>query len=374
MAKSLLKVKTKKVTKVTRSEQYLVNVKYLGEEPAFKGELSLSEYARALHWYNSMCTVAEAREYIVTYLTNTGRDKDLNTFLKLPDIRVATTVAWIARMISRGLVISDESKQFFTSRMKEMLSSYVSPAKEVSRVSIHQRTKDKSEDIIAEIESTIDTNPKFSLYEWLKGKSIPALYGKEIASYYAPWLDELLEASTSEDPQLKEAYSYMNKKQLKERILFMNKLIEDAEKYSDTTKLVRKVSTRKPQPVSIEKIFKSFRYQKEDNKFKIASIDPQKILGAKELWTFSTKYKTITVYRANDDKDDKGLAVSGMSITNFNVETSKCKVVTKIALDMIERVLKTPKNSLKIILTDVGIDKQISPRINEFTVLLRVVQ
>ena len=63
------------------------------------------------------------------------------------------------------------------------------------------------------------------MYEWLKTKEIPASYCPIIVKYYAPWLEELIEAYEGKDPQLKEAYKRLTKKELKERISFFNKLI-----------------------------------------------------------------------------------------------------------------------------------------------------
>ena len=66
MAKSLLSIKTKKKQKVSKSETYLVNLKYLGEEP--KNIKTNVDYMKALTWYGSMCTTSDARQYLKDYL------------------------------------------------------------------------------------------------------------------------------------------------------------------------------------------------------------------------------------------------------------------------------------------------------------------
>ena len=58
MAKSLLQMRSKKKPKVTRSEAYMVNLKYLGEEPTkIVDKVGLM---RAFSWYGSMCNTADA--------------------------------------------------------------------------------------------------------------------------------------------------------------------------------------------------------------------------------------------------------------------------------------------------------------------------
>ena len=85
--------KKQKTTRVSKSESYLVNLKYLGEEPSFGKMLTQSEYLTALNWYNYMCETKDAREYIETYLKNTNRLAELKKFKQVPDNMVNKTSA-----------------------------------------------------------------------------------------------------------------------------------------------------------------------------------------------------------------------------------------------------------------------------------------
>jgi hypothetical protein len=184
---------------------------------------------------------------------------------------------------------------------------------------------------------------------------------------YVPLLQELIEASEGKDQQLKEAYKIYSKKQLKEFILFVNMLIEDSERYASNTKKVRK--PRKPRTVSVEKRLKNFKYQKEDNTFKVASVDPEKILGAQELWTFNTKYKTLTVLRA---MNREGLQIKGTSITNYDEQTSVTKRTGRKPEYFVERVLKGGKIVLRKLMDEMNKEASLAYRINENTILLKV--
>jgi hypothetical protein len=366
--------RTPKTVRTTKTETYLVNQKYLGDEPTFKNSYTQSDYARALSWYHAQATLSEAREYIETYLKNTGRTADLKKFKSVPDNWVPTTAAWIARMINRGIKVFENSQEYLERKLIETLEKHASnntqevKVEKVNVVSIQDRIRDKASDIIGDVEEMIDKNETFSLYDWLKANEIPATYAPRIAAYYAPVLAELIEASEGLDPQLKEGYKHFNKKQLEQRIMFFNTLIEDAERYSDTTKKAR--VPRKPRTVSVEKKLKNFKYQKEDNNYKIASINPEKIIGCQELWTFNTKYKTLTVFRA---LDRGGLQVKGTSIINYDEKGSVTKRTGRKPEVFVDKVLNGGKVVLRKLTDELKNDAPLAYRINENTILLKVV-
>lgn len=372
MARRQVIAKTKKKIRITKSETYLVNHKYLGDEPTFKNSFTNSDYARALNWYNSMCTTNDAREYIETYLKNVGRTEDLKKFKTVSDTWVPLTAAWIARMISRGVQVAENSKQYFENKIRETvdLRSNEQKKEEVKTnvISIQDRIRDKASDLIGDVEELLDKGEEFSLYDWLKSNEIPATYAPRIAAYYAPVLAELIEAAEGKDPQLKEGYKHYTKKQLEARVLFFNNLIEDAERYTDTTKKTRK--PRKPRTISVEKKLKNFKYQKEDSNYKIASVNPEKIIGSQELWTFNTKYKTLTVFRAIDRG---GLQVKGTSIVNYDDNNSVTKRTGRKPEYYVDRVLNGGKVILRKLMDELKNDAPLSYRINENTIILKVV-
>jgi hypothetical protein len=372
MAKSLLSIKgKKKKTRVTKNEAYLVNFKYMGDEPEFKAPLSNTDYSRALNWYNAMATISEAREYIVDYLKANDRKDDVKKFNRVPDTWVSTTVAWVCRMVSRGYLLPGDPIGYITRELDNMFAKAKDvddTPKDKAKTSIQDRMREKIMDIIGEVEAVIDSGEEFSMYDWLKTNQTPPYAVGYIAQYYANWLTELIEAYEKPDDQLKEAYAYLTKKELKNRIVFFHKLIEDAEKYAGVAKKTR--APRKPRPVSKEKLLKNFKYQKESNEYKIASINPDKIIGAQELWCFNTKYKTVTVFRA---LDRGGLKVKGSAITGYDEKTSTTKGAGRKPEPVIDKIQNGGKIVLKKLMDELKTDKALQYRINENTILMKVV-
>jgi len=375
MARRAAIIKRKpKVTRVSRSDQYIYNRKYLGDEPLMTQDINVGQ---CLTWYNYMATTNDARDYLKEYFKNTGKPDLAKKLSRISDCDIPLTAAWIARMISRGYKPEGTTMQFFSSKILNMWDKAKEEPKEVSSkpvVSIQDRMRERMHDILGEIEGLIDdymyNDQEFSLYDWLQSNEIPAAYATSIISKFSPVLDELLEAYDGKCEQLKEGYRHLKKAELKKIISFYNTLVEDAERYSSNTKKVKKA--RKPRTVSVEKKIKSLKFQKEDATYKIASISPEKVIGAMELWTFNTKYKTFTVLRAIDRG---GLQVKGTSIINYDENSSLTRSCgRKNPEEFLKRILDGGKLVLRKVLDELKTEKPLAYRINENTILLRVVQ
>lgn len=360
-----------KKPRVSRSESYLVNVKYMGEEPELKGLITDSQLGKALNWYNAMTTVTECKEYTRDYLKSVKRDSEAKQIMKVSDQLFPSTIGSLSRLMSRGCTLPDSSMVFFETKLKNSLTRVVEidkPDVVVEKVSIQDRMKERTNDIIGDIEEIIDSGAAFSLYEHLQKNQIPAMYASKIVEHYRPWLEELCEAHQGECDQLKEAYKHLTKKQLEARVLFINSIIEDAERYGDVTKKLR--APRKPRAVSAEKKLKNFIYMKESNDYKIASISPDKVLGAQELWTFNTKYKLLTVFRA---RGPAGLDVNRTTIIGYDESTTMTKRCGRKPEYFVDKVLNGGKLILKKIMDEAKGDAPLAARINEHTILLKVV-
>ena len=364
-----------KTIRVTKTEAYIVNKKHLGDEPVFTKDLTQLDYMTALNWYNYMSTNVEAKEYIITYLKNLGRVEEAKKFKSVPDSLVPTTVAWICRLLSKGYKLPTDTKEYINSRINDSYK-YIKETEEEDSIkptlSIQERMRERTHDILGEIEGMIDdyinNNVEFSLYTWLQSNNIPAAYATSIISKLSPVLDELLEAYDGQDPQLKEGYRSYKKSEIKKLIDFYNTICEDAAKYANVTKKTR--VPRKPRVQSVEKKLKSFKYQKEDNTFKIASVNPEKIIGAQELWTFNTKYKSVSVFRA---LDRGGLDVKGASIVKFDEASSFTLRTGRKPEEVVKKVLDGGKILLRKLDQELKHNATLQSRISESTILLRVV-
>lgn len=372
MAKSLLKTRGAKKTRVTRSESYLINQKYLGPEPSFTAPLTMMEYVTTLNWYTYMCDTNDARGYINDYLVANNRLAEAKLLKRVSDARILNTVAWLSRMLNRGYTLPGDPKLYIDVQLASMLLKAKADDSDkldaAPKTSIQDRVKERANDIIADLEQILDEGLEFKMYDWLQKGEIPATYAPMIVQKYKPVMDELVAALDGQDEQLKEAYAYLSKKELKDKIKFFADLISDTEKYAGVAKKTR--APNKPRTISTEKLLKNFKCQKESTEFKIASINPEKIIGAQELWCFNTKYNTVTVFRA---LDRGGLKVKGTAIIGFDEKTSSTKGTGRKPEIVVDKIMKSGKIILRKLMDEMKTNKVLQYRINENTILLKVV-
>ena len=371
----LAAVKTLKSKKVKASKvaQYLADTKHVGEEPTILHDRRLEglELLRFLNWYNYMCTKSDARDYIETYLKNTGRNKELKLHKTVPDTWVSLQAGWLARIMTRGGVVNiDKFNKFLKESLEHVGNSDTKEVKPKPQIKEIIKTEDKGSILIGELDENIDkVGFNFDVYEWLTKKGATASSAKKVKEFFKPIADEAVEVTKrGADPQLIEGYKTYTKTQLKARAEFYTKLIQDCDRFADTTTKRRIVKTKKVKTVSIDKKLKGFKIQTESKEYKLVSVDPTKIVGASELWTFNTKYKTLTVFKTTDSKT---LDIKGASIIGYDEVTSSTYRLGRNTESQLQAVLNSTRKSITKILTKLK-TANMQHRSGENTILLKV--
>jgi hypothetical protein len=385
MAKNLLKAGPVKKKRAFTPRG--LDAKYLGEEPTWDGQEFLSEdelsskIAAAYNWYNYFLDAKFAREYLMVYMIESGMSKAaMNMVGKNVDWKLNLTMCKTARMLSMGLE-HEKLRASLNDHLVKLVESGMVIAEEEKKAAAAAKPKlekNPADSIIADIEEMIDHNPdeewSSNFYSWLKDtKQVKPAQAKAIADYYQPWVDELhlalLGKGRNGDLQLREAYEHMTKKQIQQRIAMFEGMINDCKSIITNKRksVVRK--PRKTKPKSAEKVVSKIKYQKEDTNLKIASIDPAKIIGASELWTFSTKYNVLTHYVAGEG----GLSLKGTTLQNFT-ESSKQKKLRKPA-DVFPSITGSTSKAAERAFENLKTkDSNPNGRINEFTIILRAIK
>jgi hypothetical protein len=194
----------------------------------------------------------------------------------------------------------------------------------------------------------------------------------KIKTYYEPLLEEINLAVSGTDADIKEGYRNHPKAELKAKAEWLTNLIADCDRYSQNEKKLK--APRKPKAQSVEKKMKHFLYKREDLELKIASQDPSLIPGCSEVWTYDTKYKTLTVLRAPPDSE--GLDVKRTTITGYDPATSMSKSVGRKAAHYTELVRTNSKSALSKLMDTISTKpyNSIKDRCNENIVILKVVR
>lgn len=372
-AMSMIKRREKKV-RVTRTESYAINRKYLGDEPTYpKGHvLSDSEKAASFRWYNYMCTTSDARDYVEVFLKRRGMTDELKMMREVPDASFPMTAAWISRLEDIGIDIG-ASAEFVLTKIRES-ERYAKTQKEddtaETKPTIRDNLDKKVSAFIADIEVVLDKRDfSLNVYEALKANSFPTTVVNKIGDYYVPLREELQTVIANTDPDLYEGYRRFKKKDIEEELQWVNTLIHDCKNYGSNEKKLRAPKQKKPQ--SVEKKLKNFVYKKEDLELKLASVNPAEVIGAQEVWLLDCKYRALTVLRA---RGPGGLDVERRSITGYDEENSETKSVGKKAGKWAEEVKSRGKVTMKKIMSEIQTKKwnDTKFRSSEDTVVLRV--
>lgn len=180
---------------------------------------------------------------------------------------------------------------------------------------------------------------------------------------------ELKEALAGKDEQLNEGYGGFERGQIALMSAFVSEIIAAANMLGQAKKAARK--PRKPRAVDHNKVVSRLKFCKMSEEYKVASINPVEIMGAKELWVFNTKYRKLGRYVA---QDESGLGVKGASIVDYSEDKSREKTLRK-PLEVLPEVMSAGKVKLRKLLDDIrAVDAKLKGRLNDNVVLLRVVK
>ena len=190
-------------------------------------------------------------------------------------------------------------------------------------------------------------------------------------------LSKMSEHEQDQWAQLKEGYSHLKKEDIKTFTTAIEDLLQALDFVIATAKATR--APRKSKPKSATKLVEKLKFLKTDDKYKIASISPEQIIGSSELWVFNVKTRKIGKYVAKNidptgmGRDGSGLQVKGTTIIGFNEKESIQKTLRKPE-DKIKEFQGAGKVKLRTFLEDINaVDIKLNGRINADTVLLKVI-
>ena len=335
----------------------------------------------------------ELKPKVINWMSQNGYTKEqIAEFKKTKDNRCGTTVGAIAACLLKGMppVRTDfNDGRSAAVWLGQSIATIVSEGKDdiddeavaeikttVPVVSIQDRVRESSYKMTEEIETAIESfqldpeafDPKaFKVLNLLKAHQAKAAHARVIKDFYARNLDELTEAATTKDEQLKEAYNHLSKVQLRKITAFYQEIVSACEMLAQEAKVNRKPKAKKAVPA--EKIVAKLKYKKADEPLKLVSINPADILGAKELWTYNTKSRKLGKYIAEEFQD---LGIKGTTITGFSEPKSVQKTLRKPA-DQLKEFKAAGKVALRKFLEDINaVDTRMNGRINEDIILLKI--
>ena len=294
----------------------------------------------------------------------------------------------IAEMIDIGSKVVEEKK----AEEKEKANVYVP--------TIQERIRDQSQDMVEDIDEWLegwvrdpDTfDPKGFDFKKHFNKLQPSqaharkmktFYENELADYdelermpTAGQLKKMDETTADLWQQLKEGYSHLKKADIKKLRTAIEELMSALDFIIDQAKATRK--PRKAKPKSATKLVEKMKFCKADPKYNLASISPEQIIGANELWVFNIKTRKLGKYVAAKidptgmGREGSGLSVKGTTIIGYNEAESYQKTLRK-PVDQLRDFKSAGKVKLRKFLEEIATtDTKLNGRCNPDTILLKV--
>ena len=201
---------------------------------------------------------------------------------------------------------------------------------------------------------------------------------KELERYpTAGQLKKMSEAEADQWLQLKEGYGHFKKADIKKLFTAVESLLQALDFVIETAKATR--APRKSKPKSAIKLVEKLKYLKIDNKFKLASVSPDQIIGASELWVFNVKTRKLGKYVAKNidpkgmQREGSGLSVKGTTIQGYDETLSIQKTLRKPDVQLKE-FKDAGKVKLRKFLDEITTtDTKLNGRCNPETVLLKII-
>jgi len=299
--------------------------------------LALDSYNKdlvlALNWYNANSTDKDRRKWVLQYLVTHNLKTAVIPLNSATDFELRS-LAFLCRLSMRDQVLRENEDNHIKRIIKELSVKYKKTkavakvvVAETPKVSIQDRMAESASKHAAEIDAAIDDFVKekkeFSTKQYLKSYHISSPVAKRIGEKYTRLVAELQEAVAGTDAQLVEGYKHLSKRDLKKFLAFVVSIVDDCTQQVQSAKAVRAPRVRKPQPAS--KITANVKYMKEFVELGLKSVKPDTIVGTDEVWVYNTKYRRVTVYKAESGT----LSVRGTTILGFDIKESKVMTVRK---------------------------------------------
>jgi|14_taG_2_1085336.scaffolds.fasta_scaffold00009_53 hypothetical protein len=176
--------------------------------------------------------------------------------------------------------------------------------------------------------------------------------------------------------QLKEGYDHLSAKQAKTLLEMYQRIVDACDIISVESKAQRK--PRKAKFKSADQLVKKLNYKLSDSNYGIASVPPEKIIGANIALVFNCKNRKIGLYYASNvdplklGRDGSGLSVKGTTLQGYNEEKSVQRTVRKTD-EFLPMIKKTTKSKTeKLFQTLKTTETKLNGRFNNETVILAV--
>jgi hypothetical protein len=364
--------------------------KHMGSEPNWDTErahaMSNEEFdghlRNSFRYYNYFYSVKELRKYVNEWVKTSGKiDPAIaKGYLKSPDRYTPMTLCSLIKAHNQGMPLKENALEKIRGWIElaskhanedDALPVDVDKKIEPYRPTIQDRLNEKLADVLGEMEGWVDevfvgSKHDHKIYDFLTVQKVPQAQIGRVRTVFQEKRDELEQAKSGQDEQLKEGYSHLKIADFKRILSWIDRVLADIDSFEKVKKTQRKARVKKAP--SKEKVVAKLKYLKEDKGLKLVSISPADIIGASELWIYNVKTRKLGRYVAAQFQE---LGVKGASITGYDESRSISKTLRKPE-EKLREFFKATKVQLRKFLDDVrATESRLNGRINPDILLLK---
>jgi len=361
------------------------DTKYTGDEPFFPLQPEDSDrtiaLTRAFTWYHHFYSKKDAKELLCQYLELNNRTDEAKKLRRVHESEFLMTLCWLARMNLRGLELSDHEDLTLEneiSRLSKLINKPEVIEKEeklINRPNIQELLREKAREAAGELEGLFD---EFITLGKASQKPIDVVAKLNIVPQQIPYIVEFWKRKQNEfevlsegkDSDIKEAYSFLGKIQVRNILKFIESVIGDLNSYISVKKASK--APRKRKAVPVEKIVAKLKYLKEFkdavNKLDLVSVHPTKLHGASEAWVYDTAKRKLHHYIA--DEYSKSFTVKGNALLGFDTNISEIKTLRKPG-EQIKEIMGSKPAARKYFKDIKAVSATPNGRFNENMLILR---
>jgi len=375
----------KKAPRVSRKSSVTAEERHIGSETTdWTNVINLDEKINeTMRHYGYFYDYKEGCKWVIAWLRKNGTKDQVRQFQAAEAWRMSMTASSLLKMHLNGAPLGAKRLTWAKTKLAEVLEAgkknlqekALEPVVNIVRKTPAEIIKEKTSDFIAEIEAVIDDWHRgiyldidnYSVYNELKLIDAPSNIAKAVVEYYTPLKEEIEELITKKTPDLVEGYGNMTLRKKKEYLKLITVIIDDAERYLQSKKAVRKTRVAKPK-TSTQQVAK-VKYAKENTEHKLVSIDPASIIGAEVVWLFNVKYKTLI--KASTQKAE-GFTVKGTTLLGLDPDNTSKKKLRKPDEFLKQFISATKVKSAKMYGELTTKPSDFTGRLGEDTIILKV--
>lgn len=361
--------------------------KYMGDEPFFglqpEPENRSLALTRSFTWYNRFYGKKDAKDLLCQFLEHNSRNDEAKKMRKVDEKEFLMTLCWLSRMTLRGLELNEHETSLLENEISRLLLTVNKPEvveateeKPVSnRPNIQELLREKAREAAGELEGLFD---EFVTTGKASQKPMDVVAKLNIVPQQIPYIVEFWKRKQTEfevlqegkDADIKEAYSFLGKIQVRNILKYIEQVMTDLNAYISVKKANK--APRKKKAVPVEKIVAKLKYMKEFkdavNKIELVSVHPTKLHGASEAWVYDTAKRKLHHYIA--DEYSKSFTVKGNTILGFDTNKSEIKTLRKPS-EQIKEVMGSKPAARKFFNDIKAVGTVPNGRFNENMVILK---